>query len=64
VRVTRKEAAKLRALHETRLRALLDEFASLGLDHVVIGDSDPANVVRAFTDWAEARIAYRRGEWR
>jgi hypothetical protein len=30
----------------------------------VVADPDPVPVVRAFTDWAEARIAYRRGGWR
>ena len=54
----------MRELHESRLAALLAEFRSLGLDYVVVGDSDPNAVVRAFIDWAEARIAYRRGAWR
>jgi uncharacterized protein (DUF58 family) len=64
VRITRNKAHRLRDLHEARLAGLLAEFASLGLDHVVIGESQPSAVVRAFTDWAEARVAYRRGEWR
>ena len=62
-RVTRRDATRLRELHERRLEALLEEFRSLGLDHVVIGDPDPPAVLGAFTDWAEARIAYRRGSW-
>ena len=64
VRISAKEARRLRELNETRLAALLAEFRSLGLDYVVVGDSDPGAVVRAFIDWAEARIAYRRGAWR
>ncbi|HZO62569.1 MAG TPA: DUF58 domain-containing protein [Gaiellaceae bacterium] len=64
VRVSRKQAGLLRARHEARLAETLGEFASLGLDHVVVAGAEPAAVVRAFTDWAEARIAYRRGEWR
>jgi uncharacterized protein (DUF58 family) len=63
VRVGRRDAERLRDLHEQRLAALLAEFRSLGLDHVVIGDPDPVAIVRAFTDWSEARIAYRRGGW-
>ena len=64
VRVSAKEARRLRELHEGRLAELLAEFRSLGLDYVVVGDSDQNAVVRAFIDWAEARIAYRRGAWR
>ena len=64
VRISAKEAHRLRELHESRLAALLAEFRSLGLDYVVVDDSDPNAVVRAFVDWAEARIAYRRGAWR
>jgi uncharacterized protein (DUF58 family) len=64
VRVTRRDAQRLRELHEQRFAALVAEFRSLGLDHVVVADPDPVPVVRAFTDWAEARIAYRRGGWR
>ena len=52
--------AMLKARHD----GLLNEFHSLGLDCVVIGDSTPRTIQRAFSDWAEARIANRRGEWR
>jgi uncharacterized protein (DUF58 family) len=64
VRISSREARRLRELNEARLAGLLEEFRSLGLDYVVVGDSDPAAVVRAFVDWAEARTAYRRGAWR
>jgi hypothetical protein len=64
VRISGAEARRLRDRHEDRLERLLAEFTSLGLDYVVIGDPDPLAVVRAFGDWAEARVAYRRGEWR
>jgi uncharacterized protein (DUF58 family) len=63
VRVTRRDADRLRALHEQRLEALLADFGSLGLDHIVVGNADPVAVVQAFIDWAEARIAYQRGGW-
>ena len=56
--------ARRRDANEARLAALLHEFHSLGLDCVVMGDSTPRTIQRAFTDWAEARIANRRGEWR
>ena len=63
-RVSRKEALRRRDANEARLAGLLHDFHSLGLDHVVIGDSTPRIIQRAFNDWAEARIANRRGEWR
>jgi len=64
VRISAGEARRLRELNEARLARLLAEFGSLGLDYVVVGESGPDAVVRAFIDWAEARIAYRRGAWR
>jgi uncharacterized protein (DUF58 family) len=64
VRVSRGEARARREANEARLAGLLADFRSLGLDQVVIGDAAPAAVVTAFTEWAEARVAHRRGEWR
>lgn len=63
-RISAREGRRRRAEHEGRLAALLEEFRSLGLDHILVDDASPAAVHRAFTDWAEARVAYRRGEWR
>jgi hypothetical protein len=31
---------------------------------VVISDASAAAVLAQFTNWAEARLAHRRGEWR
>jgi hypothetical protein len=64
VRISAKESRRLRELHEARFAGLVAELRSLGLDYVVVGDSRPSAVVRSFIDWAEARIAYRRGTWR
>jgi uncharacterized protein (DUF58 family) len=64
VRVTHAEARERREANESRLAGLLADFRSLSLDPVVIGDASPAAVVTAFTDWAEARLAHRRGVWR
>ena len=64
VRLTRAETHAYRRTNEERLAALLADFSSLGLDYVVIGDASPAVVLDAFTGWAEARLARRRGEWR
>ena len=63
-RVSRKEALRRREANEARLAALLADFRSLGLDFVVLGDVAQRTIQRAFTDWGEARIANRRGEWR
>jgi uncharacterized protein (DUF58 family) len=63
IRIGRRDADRLRQRHEQRLSTLLDEFRSLNLDHILIGDPDPVAVVGAFTEWADARIAYRRGVW-
>lgn len=64
VRLKRGEAQAHRLANEARLEALVGDFASLGLDHVLIGDESPAAVLDAFTGWAETRLAQRRGEWR
>ena len=63
IRVSRREAERLRQQHERRLATLLEDFRSLNLDHVVIADPDPVAVVREFTGWAETRVAYRQGGW-
>jgi uncharacterized protein (DUF58 family) len=55
VRLTRGEA---RAERDRRVRAraeLLSGFASLGIDPVLVGQSGPDQVLRAFFDWAERR---------
>ncbi len=62
-RLSRKEARAQRTAHEMRLESLTADFRSLGLDHIVIGDAAPAAVLDAFTGWAEARLAHRRGGW-
>jgi len=64
VRVTRAEAQAQREANESRLAGLLADFRSLSLDPVVIGNASPAAVITAFTEWAEARLAHRRGVWR
>ena len=64
VRLTKAEAEARKEANEARLDALLGDFASLGLDCVVVGDAAPSAVLDAFTGWGEARLALRRGEWR
>ncbi len=64
VRLRAKEATERRLANESRLAGLLGEFRGLGLDPLVIGEAAPETVVGVFTDWAETRLAHRRGEWR
>jgi uncharacterized protein DUF58 len=64
LRLRRKESRARRKANEARIERLLSDFRSLGLDPIVIGDSSPAAVLRQFSDWAGARLANRRGEWR
>jgi len=64
VRLTRAEARVRREANEARLARLLADFRGLGLDPIVIGDAAPQAVLAQFADWAEARLANRRGEWR
>jgi uncharacterized protein (DUF58 family) len=63
-RLRRREARERREANETRLARLLADFRSLGLDPILIGDASPRAVLARFADWAEARVANRRGEWR
>jgi uncharacterized protein (DUF58 family) len=60
VRLSRREVAERRAANESRLRRLLDELLSLGVEPVLLGTSDPHDIDRAFVEWAEAR---RQTRW-
>ena len=59
VRLTRREAAARKRMHEERLRALLDELALLDLDPILISSSQPSEVLASFLDWTEVRRARR-----
>jgi uncharacterized protein (DUF58 family) len=60
VRMSHREVAEIRAANERRHDELVDLFASLGFDVVSVESSEPADVDRAFVEWAEAR---RRTRW-
>jgi uncharacterized protein (DUF58 family) len=60
VRLSRGDARELRTAHEARLRGLLRELRSLGLDPVVVGTSDVPSIAREFLMWAELRRQSRR----
>jgi hypothetical protein len=60
VRLSARQTARRRAVNEQRLRRLLAEFASLGLEPVLLSTSEPDEIDCAFIAWAESR---RRSRW-
>jgi uncharacterized protein (DUF58 family) len=60
VRFSARQAALRRERNEQQLRRLLAEFASFGLEAVLLGTSEPDEIDRAFIAWAESR---RRSRW-
>ncbi len=61
VLLSRREARSRRAANEERLVRLLEEFATLGFDPLVIGTDRADEIDEAFLQWAELRGAVR---WR
>jgi uncharacterized protein (DUF58 family) len=55
VRLTRREAAERRHANEARLLALLDGFAALDVDPVLLSSHDPLDVLDAFLQWHQRR---------
>lgn len=55
VRLTRRAARERRVANELERAALLDGFATLGLDPVLLDTGDAAEVDRAFLEWAACR---------
>ena len=60
VRLRRSEARSERERRERARSELLASFAQLGLDPVLLEESEPASVQRAFLEWADRR---RRALW-
>lgn len=60
VRLSRSEARAERERRERARADLLGGFASLGLDPVLLDDSNPDRVLKLFFEWAERR---RRALW-
>ncbi len=61
VLLSAREARSRRAANEARLGRLLDEFATLGFDPLVLGADDPHQIDETFLRWAELREMTR---WR
>ena len=55
VRLSRKEASERRRLNEERFERLLEGFASLALEPVVLGSADDGEILEAFLSWADGR---------
>lgn len=62
-RLSRREAAARREEHEARHAGILANFRALGIEPVVVSSSETEDVLSAFLDWAEQRLAERRGGW-
>jgi uncharacterized protein (DUF58 family) len=56
VRVSARQAAERRAVHERRLAGIVETFAELGLDYVVLHTADPDGILTSFLDWSAARL--------
>jgi hypothetical protein len=55
VRLTRKETTERRRANECRLSELLETFAALELDPVLLSSADPLEILSAFMHWHERR---------
>jgi hypothetical protein len=55
--LTRRECTERRTANEQRFGAVIESFARLGLDPILLSHADDDSVYRAFRDWAEARRA-------
>jgi uncharacterized protein (DUF58 family) len=60
VRLRRGEAERRREAHEQRLAGLVAGFRSLGVEPILLSQSDREHVFRAFLSWSDER-QFRRG---
>jgi hypothetical protein len=59
VYLSRREAARLRADHEARWDARVQEFRSLGIEPVTVHSHDNSAILSAFLRWADVRMLWR-----
>ena len=64
VRLRRGESDERRRAHETRRESLLDEFATLGIEPVLLSSSDREHVLSALLGWAVDREFEHGRGWR
>ena len=62
LRLTRSRAHELREAHERRHRDLLEEFATLGLEPVVVESAEEEAVLQSFLVWSDRRLEFRH-QW-
>jgi uncharacterized protein (DUF58 family) len=60
IRLSRRQAERRRQQNQSRHARLVAELAAFGLQAVVLDTSEPAEIDRAFLQWAAQR---RRGRW-
>jgi uncharacterized protein (DUF58 family) len=60
VRLGRAQVRERRAANEQRLARLRSDLIRLGLEPVLVGSSDPADVQAVFLDWAQTRLELGR----
>jgi hypothetical protein len=63
VRLSAREAADRKRVHEERHARLLGDFRTLGIDPVLVSTADADQVLRAFLSWGEQRLLERRAGW-
>jgi hypothetical protein len=54
-RLSTDEVVERREANETRLRALIDGFQRLGIQHVLVSESEPTSVLTSFLEWSLRR---------
>ena len=63
VRLDAQEVEERRRANEARLASFQTDFLGLGLDSVLISQSDRDSVRTAFLDWADGRLVLRGRRW-
>jgi Protein of unknown function DUF58 len=59
VYLSRREAARLRADHESRWGARVQAFRTLGIEPVAVHSHESADILAAFLRWADLRLLWR-----
>jgi hypothetical protein len=59
VRLSQKEAVRLRERHEARWTALVRDFRTLGIEPVAVHSHDAGAMLGAFLRWADVRMMWR-----
>jgi hypothetical protein len=60
VRLGRAQVRERRAANEQRLARVRADLLRLGLEPLLVGSADPADVQAVFLDWAQTRLELGR----